>query len=88
MSYLRTSLFSSKKYPHFLWGIILMELKEAKRFLKRISRYEVDVQQYHQDKINKAFKVFWKSEPKEKEFEKVTDGLLLTPIVMYTMVKK
>lgn len=40
------------------------------------------------DKIVKAFKLFWNSNPTEKEFDRVMNRVSIYPEIIYYMVKK
>jgi hypothetical protein len=64
------------------------KLLDAKQTLKHFSTLEINIQNANKEKILQAFKTFWESNPTEDEFDEYTNGLVLTPKILYNMIKK
>jgi hypothetical protein len=64
-----------------------MELKSAKKFLLKINSGSDTNKHLFKKETIAAFKIFWDSEPTEKEFSKYATGMLITPSMFYYMMK-
>ena len=62
-------------------------MKDWKEVLLRSQKEEVLKQQTHLEEIEEAFQELCKTKPTKEEFDKYTNGLLLTPKLLYYFVK-
>jgi len=63
------------------------QIDEAKQFLKKMQKLSVSEQLNCCSEINNAFRLFWRSRPNIEEFSDYVNGLLLTPEIIFMMVK-
>jgi hypothetical protein len=66
----------------------MMELEEAKAFLKGFQHLSVAEQRKRLDDVNAAFEVFWQSSPAMEEFDDVMSGVILTPKILYRLCRR
>lgn len=62
-------------------------ISKAKKVLLFYSEKEIFIQQHNKSKIVDAFKIFWKSNPNERDFSKYMTGLVIFAEIMYFMIK-
>ncbi len=64
-----------------------MNANDAGNLLAYIGKLSVSEQQIRIADINVAFDIFWESDPPRKLFCETLTGVILTPSMLYTMVK-
>jgi hypothetical protein len=65
-----------------------MSVEEAKKTLNKFRKSDGLTQHKFKNEIIEAFRVFWNSNPTEKEFAKYIGGLVIFPELSYIMVKE
>ncbi|KKK60534.1 hypothetical protein LCGC14_3023400 [marine sediment metagenome] len=63
------------------------QIDDAKQFLQKMQKLSVLEQKGYVQEINNAFRLFWRSRPTIEEFSKYIGGLLITPEILFIMVK-
>ncbi len=63
------------------------QIDEAKQFLQKMQKLSVLEQRAYTQEINNAFRLFWRSRPMIEEFSEYIGGLLITPEILFIMVK-
>lgn len=63
------------------------EFEQAEASLREFTKLSIPEQQERKADIVEAFDLFWRSNPKRFLFGEVCSGLLLTPEMLWIMVK-
>lgn len=65
-----------------------MTIDEAKAFLTCARNWTVFEQQAKRESITLAFSYFWQSNPTMREFAAYTTGLVISPEILWLMVRE
>lgn len=58
---------------------------DFRKILQVAQKQSMENQRGHAKEIIEAFRAFWKTKPSEKEFTKLTEGLVIFPEIVYIM---
>lgn len=65
-----------------------MNFEEAEKRLRELAQMSIIEQRERRNEISETFSVFWASDPSREKFSEVVSGLLLTPAMLWMMVKQ